>query len=87
MEKIKQFNFDVLGIIKYFMKLLKQVRRKKIIMYSSWLSLMTGIIYFFVDKNFAILLIFIFATTTMGYNVTCWLDQQYEIAIKKRKNK
>lgn len=87
MEKIKQFNFDVLGIIKYFMKLLKEVRRKKIIMYSSWLSLITGIIYFFVDKNPVILLIFVFATTTLGYNVTYWLDQQYNIAKQQRKNK
>lgn len=87
MEKQKQFNFDALGIIKYFVKLLKQVRRKKIIMYSFWLSLITGLIYFYIDKNNIILLIFALATTSLCYNVHYWLDQKYEIAIKKRKNK
>lgn len=69
MKLLEEVKIDLLACIKYVYKLLKQVRRKKIIMYSFWLSLISGLAYFYLDKNLTILLILIFALSILLYNV------------------
>lgn len=74
MKLPEEIKIDLLGCLKYMVKHLKQVRRKKIIMYSFWLSLVTGLAYFCLDKNLTILLIFIFALSILLYNVHYWVN-------------
>jgi len=70
MGMLEEVKLDIKETVKYLVKLLKQVRRKKIMLYSFFLALISGLFIFYVSKNITLVdLIFIFSSSICLYNI------------------
>ena len=67
-EMLERLEIDLKSFIKYITKLFKEIRRKKIMLFSLCLAIVSGYIMFNVQENTIIDLIFIFSASTTMYN-------------------
>lgn len=87
MKPTDDLKLDLLGCIKYANKQIRELPRRKIIMFAFSLALTTGIIYFYISNNQTILLIFAFSFAVFLYNVLYFCYMRITECINKHKKK
>jgi uncharacterized membrane protein YjjP (DUF1212 family) len=65
---LEEFKIDLEKSLKYMVKLLKEVRRRKIMLYSLCLALVSGYLLFNFDENSILELVFVFSASIALYN-------------------
>ena len=80
---LEEIKIDLKDGIKYLVKLFREVRRKKKMLFSLCFTLVSGYILFNFSEHILVLLIFIVSTSLLLFNILCFLDSKLSIIINK----